>query len=715
VIKLGGNARHPFAISAAVGLLLTSAIAIAWQAGTVIPHLIGQRDFLRVAEASVLFSVFGWSLFGVAVAIIAEIGVELRNARCGEQTNADYRSFHRREANSDLLVLIPSFREEAETIWQSLMSAALAEHPNRHVVLLIDDPTLPSTAAQAKLLADARALSGQLQTLFDRAAAPFAQARSCFIARRAYALDHAKELQILARLYGEAADWLDRQAGFFRARRVGNETHTDRLFAERILEAPAEELCRRAGALSKDCRNIRDLEAEYDRLAALFRVRFSSFERKRYANLSHEPNKAMNLNSYLSLIGGAFREESSEQGAVLIPCPRGEATLVVPDYQFVMTIDADSLITHDCNVHLLEVMNRLGGDKVAVAQSPYTAILGASAAIEKAAARSTDGQFFSHQGLALLGAASWVGASALMRVSALRDIMTTRSERGYRIEVFVKDDILIEDAAATIDLLRQGWRIHHDRRRLSYSATPPDFGALVIQRRRWANGGLLLLPRLFAVALRRPWSPRRISDALLRVPNLTSAATNGLYFGLFLLIPFDDELVPPWMAVVLLPSVLVTGLGLVRAGYRLVDLVAVQTLSLLLVPVNLAGTFQSLRQAFTGRPIPFARTPKIGDRTRTPRAYIFAVYGLIAYGAGRGIVDVHLGLLNHAAFAIVNAGVFLYCLVRYLGLLHSLEDAGLRIRLLPRLRLGVARMRLSLLFRRARQPLTGSEGKTQWL
>ena len=33
--------------------------------------------------------------------------------------------------------------------------------------------------------------------------------------------------------------------------------------------------------------------------------------------------------------------------------------------------------------------------------------------------------------------------------------------------------------------------------RLSYSATPPDFGSLVVQRRRWANGGLLILPKLW--------------------------------------------------------------------------------------------------------------------------------------------------------------------------------------------------------------------------
>jgi len=364
------------AVALAAALLLASLAAVVWQATTVVPGLIGHGDRLRLAEAIILYGAFGWTLYGVAIAVIAEIGAERRERRCDARFAADYRGFFLREANSELLVLIPSFREEAETIWQTLMSAALAEHPNRHVVLLIDDPDPPATADQAKLLADARALPLELQTLFDGGAASFAQAHASFVARRAAALDHAKEVRTLAELYGEAADWLDRQSRAFRMR-AGHETHTDRLFAARILAEPSAELRRHAAALVEDCQDMRDIETEYDRLAALFRVRFSSFERKLYTSLSHAPNKAMNLNSYLSLIGGAFREEMSDQGKVLIPCPHSQATLVVPDYRFVVTIDADSLITHDHNVHLLEVMNRPGAENVAIAQSPYTAILGA--------------------------------------------------------------------------------------------------------------------------------------------------------------------------------------------------------------------------------------------------------------------------------------------------------------------------------------------------
>ena len=38
-----------------------------------------------------------------------------------------------------------------------------------------------------------------------------------------------------------------------------------------------------------------------------FQVEVTSFERKRFVNLSHEPNKAMNLNSYIALIGRQWR------------------------------------------------------------------------------------------------------------------------------------------------------------------------------------------------------------------------------------------------------------------------------------------------------------------------------------------------------------------------------------------------------------------------
>lgn len=76
---------------------------------------------------------------------------------------------------------------------------------------------------------------------------------------------------------------------------------------------------------------------------------------------------------------------------------------------------------------------------------------------------------------------------------------------------FIQDRTVIEDTESSIDLRRKEWRLYNYPERLSYSATPPDFGSLVIQRGRWANGGLLILPKLLAARkqLKREGRPMR--------------------------------------------------------------------------------------------------------------------------------------------------------------------------------------------------------------
>ncbi|MGL1133860.1 glycosyltransferase family 2 protein, partial [Vibrio parahaemolyticus] len=79
---------------------------------------------------------------------------------------------------------------------------------------------------------------------------------------------------------------------------------------------------------------------------------------------------------------------------------------------------------------------------------------------------------------------------------------------------------------SSIDLTQRGWTLVNYPERLSYSATPPDFGSLVVQRRRWANGGLLILPKFLAQvrARRRTDSPVRLAEWLLRVNYMASLA-----------------------------------------------------------------------------------------------------------------------------------------------------------------------------------------------
>jgi cellulose synthase (UDP-forming) len=96
-------------------------------------------------------------------------------------------------------------------------------------------------------------------------------------------------------------------------------------------------------------------------------------------------------------------------------------------------------------------------------------------------------QYIVHQGFTPHHATYWVGANALLRKSALEDIATSAREGPVEVRKFIQDRTVIEDTESSIDLVRRGWALHNHPERLAFSATPPDYGALIVQRRRWAN------------------------------------------------------------------------------------------------------------------------------------------------------------------------------------------------------------------------------------
>src|SRR5262245_15597361 len=150
-------------VVAAALLLAFVFYAVEWHAISVISFARFRGDYLYLAEGLVIYCVFSWVLFCVMISLIIEIGAEIAHLLTTRDSPIEYRSFYRREAQSDLLILVPSYREEVETIWQALVSGALAEHPKRHVVLLIDDPDPAMTPENARLLASARSVPRQLQ------------------------------------------------------------------------------------------------------------------------------------------------------------------------------------------------------------------------------------------------------------------------------------------------------------------------------------------------------------------------------------------------------------------------------------------------------------------------------------------------------------------------------------------------------------------------
>jgi hypothetical protein len=86
---------------------------------------------------------------------------------------------------------------------------------------------------------------------------------------------------------------------------------------------------------------------------------------------------------------------------------------------------------------------------------------------------------------------------------------------------------------------------------------------------------------------------------------------------------------------------------------------------------------KSIQQAMTGRKIPFARTPKVKNRTATPALYVLAPIAIIAFSAFTFVRDYRLENWGNAIFAAFNGLLTLYALVAYQGIKNSIIDVWL--------------------------------------
>ncbi|MDH3284283.1 MAG: glycosyl transferase, partial [Acidobacteriota bacterium] len=566
------------------------------------------------------------------------------------------------ESLPSLTLLIPSYREEARIVRQSLWSASLQEYPGKRVVLLIDDPPNPGTPADLQTLRASRSLPAEIEAALREPRQRSREALAAFESRVSGGpFFPAGELEHLRRTILDVADWLSE-----RARCHEFTDHTDELFVEQTFHEPAATLLARADALeSAVALTEHGTRMEYRRLAARFDAELSAFERKRYANLSHEPNKAMNLNSYIGLLGRRLREVERGAGLWLEPAESGDADFEVPDSDYLVTLDADSVLTPDYALRLVHVMKQPGNERLGVAQTPYTAFPGASIPIERAAGATTDMQYIVHQGFTLFDATYWVGANALLRTAALREIATTRMEGDTEITCFISDRTVIEDTESSVDMIHCGWSLYNYPRRLSHSATPDDFGSLLVQRRRWANGGLIILPKLLRHLMRGPARLKKAGEGYMRVYYLTSIAAVNMAVPLLLIYPFEENLRSVWLPLTALPYFYFYGRDMVLAGYRWADLLRVYALNLMLIPINLGGVFKSIEQGITGKRVPFRRTPKSREGTSAPLVYLAAQHLAIAWCAIIFVADALSGRWLHGIFTLFNGAFFAYALTRF--------------------------------------------------
>lgn len=573
-------------------------------------------------------------------------------------------------------VLVPSFKEERKIILQTLLSAGLSEYAAKNVVLLIDNPQNPHSEEDRYLLEQARQVPQLLQAQFAQQAAVFQKALQDYQDRKENPVHPpVDDIKILSELYAEAAHWLEVEA-----QNLTNGTPMDQLdgderfFIDEIVLKPASLHRMQSAALLQE-KNLSETEItrHYKRLAGLFNVTFSSFERKRYANLSHDPNKAMNLNSYIMLIGRHWKEVETENGLELHECQAGEG-FSIPYSDYVNTIDADSLMTHDYIARLVYFLEDPEHSAVAVAQSPCSATPGHRSEVERIASAQIDVQFHTHQGYTYWDASFWVGANAMLRMKALDAIKETQTVDGKTVSVYIQDRTLIEDTESTIDLVHKGWKLYNYPKRMTYSASPPDFGSLLIQRRRWANGGLIILPKLLRYTFHTPKDLRLVGEFFMRFNYLAMTSLSVAMLLVYCFYTFSPRLNTPLLIYANIPYFLLFARDLKNSGHRYGDALRLTAFNLMLMPIIAAGVLKQMEQIILGRKVPFGRTPKVKGRTGAPALYYILELMLIGYFANRFMEEVADQDWPQIIFSGFNLALLIYALFVFIGIRPLIQD-----------------------------------------
>lgn len=677
------NLQREYTLSLACILLtlLTAALFFLADLLPVMGKAFAAGDNLRILEGVAFGIMVAFLVYGSLAHQLARIGWVQRLRDPAGDRPARHAEACSPRGSSAVTVLVPAYREGSDVVRRTLLSAALQAYPDLAVVLLIDDPAPQSGGSVDAGLHAARALPDEIAALLQAPADHMARALAALPGEKT-----AQAKRIIA-LHEEAAKLLTSWAAAW-----PRDDHADRFFATTVLPSFADEHRQEAGRLSGTDTGQLDepaLVASRQLLATRFAARLDSFERKGWVNLPHAPNKAMNLNAYIACLGGRFRRVERPDGVFLAQVADGESTdLVVPEADFLVTLDADSVILAGYVRRLVALMRAPGNERLAVAQTPYAAFTDAPATLERLAGATTDVQLLLHQGFTRWDATFWVGANAILRRAALVQLREDDEERGFPIQRFIQDRTVIEDTESTVDLVAKGWLLYNLPERLAFSATPADYGALIIQRRRWACGGLLALPKLLRhvfAALRERRRPvlRLLAEAAIRAHYLGSLAWIPVVVLALLFVPFSNDVaLSAWLPLTAIPYFIIYARDLSIAGYRgFAELPRIYALNLLLLPVNLAGALASLRQAITGHKVPFKRTPKIAGRTAAEPALLLVVWGLVVWCGFSFVTDLWLANWMHAGFVAFNGAFLSYAAIKLVGWRNTLDDLALAFHL----------------------------------
>lgn len=640
----------------------------------------GPKNYQFMMESIGYLTVVTFLTFSALIYLILRQGALQRFAKHVRVPRVVLDTFFS-ERQPTLTVLVPSLGEETAVIRKTLLSAALQEYPKKRVVLLIDDDPFKVDPDQVERLRATRQLAQEIEALLAVPHQRFQQALQHFEALTTPQRFISGDLLLeLAGHYQEAAQWFETMAD-----QEIIEDHVDHFFADQVLRALAHDLRLVSKALMTSHKKRARLATSraqelYRRLVWIFSVEVEIFERKRYISLSHEKNKAMNLNAYIGLMGGMYRQEETPDGIVLTPTTDvAKAHFTIPDSDFLLTLDADSILLREYCLRLVYFLEQPDNADVAVTQTPYSSFRGSPTRIERLAGATTDVQHILHQGMSHYNATFWVGANAVIRKRALADIVETEWVGGFEVKRYIQDRTVIEDTESSIDLALHGWRLVNYPERLSYSATPPDFGSLIIQRRRWANGGLIILPKLLALQRERKLAgkPMTRMEFLIRLNYMASIAWSNIGLVFLLTYPYDGRLLSSFIFLAALPYFIAMAIDLRQCRYSYGDIIRIYGFNLILLPVNIAGTFKSIEQALTTKKLPFARTPKVKDRTASGLLYVLSPLLIIAFALFTLWHSIEARNWGNAIAAGFNSLAAIWAVIAYIGIKELCEDIWL--------------------------------------
>lgn len=666
-----------------ISIMLTVLFWIGYVISVVLRQLVdGPKSYDFTLEALGYLIIVTFLTFSALIYLITRQGA-LLSFKKHTRTPRALLSKHFTDKPSSITVLIPSLQEEIEVVRKTMFSAALQEYPDLKIVLLIDDDPFTASEEDKSRLKATRNIAKELEELLADPKEHAVKALKKFQKNnKQKKLSSTDEIKKVAAHYSWAANWL---SGL--AQKWKTEDHVDIFFANEVLQDLSNSLKLTEEAILALHKEKVELSQKrvlqlYNRLVWIFTANISFFERKRYISLSRELNKAMNLNAYIGLMGGYYKKEKSIEGTILLPVENKEdADLEIPNSDFILTLDADSVLLKEYCLRLVYLLQQPNNKDVAVAQTPYSSFRGAPSRIERLAGATTDIQHIIHQGMSYYNATFWVGANAIIRKNALEDIVEKEWIGGFEIKRYIQDRTVIEDTESSIDMAIYDWRLLNYPERLSYSATPPDFGSLIIQRRRWANGGLLIVPKLWKLISKRKNAGRPISklEFIIRLNYMASIAWSNIGLIFLLAYPYNGRLLSPLVLLAATPYFISMAIDLKRCRYNYTDIFRIYGFNLILLPVNIAGTLKSIQQAFSATKTPFARTPKVKNRTASGLIYVVIPILIVAFSIFTLLRNIESRNLGNAIFAGFNAFAATWAILAYIGFWNTLVDIWLGI------------------------------------